>query len=165
MSNNLFLRAITGYFVIYLFFFTFMHLFLTPFLSTTRSFATFRKILVDFHHFFCLSSFHYFFVCVLYISISSSWVFKSCVETYKWEFNRKCYLKRRRVHCADGRMLHRVFFLLLFSDNSLLSFQLHRLVVYEDFQINFDTEDMFLHGAYQDPICQRQKIFSSKYNI
>ncbi|XP_052278801.1 uncharacterized protein LOC127877175 [Dreissena polymorpha] len=38
-------------------------------------------------------------------------------------------------------------------------YKLHRKVVYDDYAISFDADDMFLHGTAQDVTCQRQYIF------
>ena len=43
-----------------------------------------------------------------------------------------------------------------------LFIQLHRLVVYDDYNIHFDGEDLFLHGTFQDASCQRHIIFTGK---
>ena len=34
--------------------------------------------------------------------------------------------------------------------------------MYDDYFVNFDAEDLFLHGAFQDPTCQRHRIFTGK---
>ncbi|KAL3879100.1 hypothetical protein ACJMK2_031413 [Sinanodonta woodiana] len=38
-------------------------------------------------------------------------------------------------------------------------YKLHRVSTYDDFKVRFDSDDLFLHGAFQDAVCQRQEIF------
>ena len=80
-----------------------------------------------------------------------------CQNRFSWKIGKNIS-KCRLLKVLARELSVNIIFVIYVS----FSLQLHRMVVYDDYHVHFDTEDLFLHGTFQDATCQRHVIFTGK---